>query len=387
MTLQYLSTKDKAEREGDYGKVAEIRYGKIKEAERKISEAQAKLNSSNSLIKEEVDEEDIAEIVAKWTGIPVTKMMQSESEKLLHLEEELHKRVVGQDEAIKAVSDAIRRSRSGLSDPRRPIGSFIFLGTTGVGKTELAKALAEFLFDDENMITRIDMSEYQEAHSHSRLIGAPPGYVGYDEGGQLTEAIRRKPYSVVLFDEIEKAHPNVFNILLQVLDDGRLTDNKGRTVNFKNTIIIMTSNLGSDIIRDRYESAGNIDRESLMESTKAEVFGLLKRTIKPEFLNRVDDLIMFTPLCKEEINEIVKLQLKGIAKQLKENDIDFNFTQSAIDKLAEAGYDPQFGARPVKRALQHLVLNQLSKDIISGHINKQKPITVDVKNNELIFNN
>ena len=378
---------DKAEREGDYGKVAEIRYGKIKEAERKISEAQAKLNSSNSLIKEEVDEEDIAEIVAKWTGIPVTKMMQSESEKLLHLEEELHKRVVGQDEAIKAISDAIRRSRSGLSDPRRPIGSFIFLGTTGVGKTELAKALAEFLFDDENMITRIDMSEYQEAHSHSRLIGAPPGYVGYDEGGQLTEAIRRKPYSVVLFDEIEKAHPNVFNILLQVLDDGRLTDNKGRTVNFKNTIIIMTSNLGSDIIRDRYESSGNIDRESLMESTKAEVFGLLKRTIKPEFLNRVDDLIMFTPLCKEEINEIVKLQLKGIAKQLKENDIDFNFTQSAIDKLAEAGYDPQFGARPVKRALQHLVLNQLSKDIISGHINKQKPITVDVKNNELIFNN
>ncbi len=378
---------DKAEREGDYGKVAEIRYGKIKEAERKISEAQSKLNSSNSLIKEEVDEEDIAEIVAKWTGIPVTKMMQSESEKLLHLEEELHKRVVGQNEAIKAVSDAIRRSRSGLSDPRRPIGSFIFLGTTGVGKTELAKALAEFLFDDENMITRIDMSEYQEAHSHSRLIGAPPGYVGYDEGGQLTEAIRRKPYSVVLFDEIEKAHPNVFNILLQVLDDGRLTDNKGRTVNFKNTIIIMTSNLGSDIIRDRYESAGDIDRESLMESTKAEVFGLLKRTIKPEFLNRVDDLIMFTPLCKEEINEIVKLQLKGIAKQLKENDIDFNFTQSAIDKLAEAGYDPQFGARPVKRALQHLVLNQLSKDIISGHINKQKPITVDVKNNELIFNN
>ncbi len=378
---------DKAEREGDYGKVAEIRYGKIKEAERKISEAQAKLNSSNSLIKEEVDEEDIAEIVAKWTGIPVTKMMQSESEKLLHLEEELHKRVVGQNEAIKAVSDAIRRSRSGLSDPRRPIGSFIFLGTTGVGKTELAKALAEFLFDDENMITRIDMSEYQEAHSHSRLIGAPPGYVGYDEGGQLTEAIRRKPYSVVLFDEIEKAHPNVFNILLQVLDDGRLTDNKGRTVNFKNTIIIMTSNLGSDIIRDRYESAGNINRESLMESTKAEVFGLLKRTIKPEFLNRVDDLIMFTPLCKEEINEIVKLQLKGIAKQLKENDIDFNFTQSAIDKLAEAGYDPQFGARPVKRALQHLVLNQLSKDIISGHINKQKPITVDVKNNELIFIN
>ena len=378
---------DKAEREGDYGKVAEIRYGKIKEAERKISEAQAKLNSSNSLIKEEVDEEDIAEIVAKWTGIPVTKMMQSESEKLLHLEEELHKRVVGQNEAIKAVSDAIRRSRSGLSDPRRPIGSFIFLGTTGVGKTELAKALAEFLFDDENMITRIDMSEYQEAHSHSRLIGAPPGYVGYDEGGQLTEAIRRKPYSVVLFDEIEKAHPNVFNILLQVLDDGRLTDNKGRTVNFKNTIIIMTSNLGSDIIRDRYESAGNIDRESLMESTKAEVFGLLKRTIKPEFLNRVDDLIMFTPLRKEEINEIVKLQLQGIAKQLKENDIDFNFTQSAIDKLAEAGYDPQFGARPVKRALQHLVLNQLSKDIISGHINKQKPITVDVKNNELIFNN
>ena len=378
---------DKAEREGDYGKVAEIRYGKIKEAENKISEAQSKLNNSNSLIKEEVDEEDIAEIVAKWTGIPVTKMMQSESEKLLHLEEELHKRVVGQDEAIKAVSDAIRRSRSGLSDPRRPIGSFIFLGTTGVGKTELAKALAEFLFDDENMITRIDMSEYQEAHSHSRLIGAPPGYVGYDEGGQLTEAIRRKPYSVVLFDEIEKAHPNVFNILLQVLDDGRLTDNKGRTVNFKNTIIIMTSNLGSDIIRDRYESAGNIDRESLMESTKAEVFGLLKRTIKPEFLNRVDDLIMFTPLRKEEINEIVKLQLQGIAKQLKENDIDFNFTQSAIDKLAEAGYDPQFGARPVKRALQHLVLNQLSKDIISGHINKQKPITVDVKNNELIFIN
>ena len=325
---------EKAEREGDYGKVAEIRYGKIKEAEQKIADAQSKLNSSNSLIKEEVDEDDIAEIVARWTGIPVTKMMQSESEKLLHLEEELHKRVVGQDEAINAVSDAIRRSRSGLSDPRRPIGSFIFLGTTGVGKTELAKALAEFLFDDENMITRIDMSEYQEAHSHSRLIGAPPGYIGYDEGGQLTEAIRRKPYSVVLFDEIEKAHPNVFNILLQVLDDGRLTDNKGRTVNFKNTIIIMTSNLGSDIIRDRYESANNVNSTELMESTKAEVFGLLKKTIKPEFLNRVDDLIMFTPLRKDEITEIVKLQLRGIAKQLKENDIDFRFTDKAINKLA-----------------------------------------------------
>ena len=378
---------EKAEREGDYGKVAEIRYGKIKEAEQKIADAQSKLNSSNSLIKEEVDEDDIAEIVARWTGIPVTKMMQSESEKLLHLEEELHKRVVGQDEAINAVSDAIRRSRSGLSDPRRPIGSFIFLGTTGVGKTELAKALAEFLFDDENMITRIDMSEYQEAHSHSRLIGAPPAYVGYDEGGQLTEAIRRKPYSVVLFDEIEKAHPNVFNILLQVLDDGRLTDNKGRTVNFKNTIIIMTSNLGSDIIRDRYESANNVNSTELMESTKAEVFGLLKKTIKPEFLNRVDDLIMFTPLRKDEITEIVKLQLRGIAKQLKENDIDFRFTDKAINKLAEAGYDPQFGARPVKRALQHLVLNKLSKEIISGNINKQAPITVDVNNGELIFTN
>lgn len=378
---------EKAEREGDYGKVAEIRYGKIKEAEQKIADAQSKLNSSNSLIKEEVDEDDIAEIVARWTGIPVTKMMQSESEKLLHLEEELHKRVIGQDEAINAVSDAIRRSRSGLSDPRRPIGSFIFLGTTGVGKTELAKALAEFLFDDENMITRIDMSEYQEAHSHSRLIGAPPGYVGYDEGGQLTEAIRRKPYSVVLFDEIEKAHPNVFNILLQVLDDGRLTDNKGRTVNFKNTIIIMTSNLGSDIIRDRYESANNVNSTELMESTKAEVFGLLKKTIKPEFLNRVDDLIMFTPLRKDEITEIVKLQLRGIAKQLKENDIDFRFTDKAINKLAEAGYDPQFGARPVKRALQHLVLNKLSKEIISGKINKQAPITVDVNNGELIFTN
>lgn len=378
---------EKAEREGDYGKVAEIRYGKIKEAEQKIADAQSKLNSSNSLIKEEVDEDDIAEIVARWTGIPVTKMMQSESEKLLHLEEELHKRVIGQDEAINAVSDAIRRSRSGLSDPRRPIGSFIFLGTTGVGKTELAKALAEFLFDDENMITRIDMSEYQEAHSHSRLIGAPPGYVGYDEGGQLTEAIRRKPYSVVLFDEIEKAHPNVFNILLQVLDDGRLTDNKGRTVNFKNTIIIMTSNLGSDIIRDRYESANNVNSTELMESTKAEVFGLLKKTIKPEFLNRVDDLIMFTPLRKDEITEIVKLQLRGIAKQLKENDIDFRFTDKAINKLAEAGYDPQFGARPVKRALQHLVLNKLSKEIISGNINKQAPITVDVNNGELIFTN
>ena len=372
---------EKAEREGDYGKVAEIRYGKIKEAEQKIADAQSKL------IKEEVDEDDIAEIVARWTGIPVTKMMQSESEKLLHLEEELHKRVVGQDEAINAVSDAIRRSRSGLSDPRRPIGSFIFLGTTGVGKTELAKALAEFLFDDENMITRIDMSEYQEAHSHSRLIGAPPGYIGYDEGGQLTEAIRRKPYSVVLFDEIEKAHPNVFNILLQVLDDGRLTDNKGRTVNFKNTIIIMTSNLGSDIIRDRYESANNVNSTELMESTKAEVFGLLKKTIKPEFLNRVDDLIMFTPLRKDEITEIVKLQLRGIAKQLKENDIDFRFTDKAINKLAEAGYDPQFGARPVKRALQHLVLNKLSKEIISGNINKQAPITVDVNNGELIFTN
>ena len=372
-----------AEREGNYGKVAEIRYGKIQQAEANIKAAQEALHAmqGESLIKEEVDEDDIAEIVARWTGIPVTKMMQSERDKLLHLEEELHKRVVGQDEAIQAVSDAIRRSRAGLQDPKRPIGSFIFLGTTGVGKTELAKALAEYLFDDENMMTRIDMSEYQEKFAATRLIGAPPGYVGYDEGGQLTEAIRRKPYSVVLFDEIEKAHPDVFNVLLQVLDDGRLTDNKGRTVNFKNTLIIFTSNLGSQLIRENEEKG--IDHET----TSQQVLDLLRQTVRPEFLNRIDETIMFTPLNEQQIRDIVGLQIEGVHKMLMQSGIDLRITNDAIDYIAHEGYDPQFGARPVKRALQRLVLNELSKAIIAGKVDHQKPVIVELRDGELQFKN
>ncbi len=381
---------DKAEREGDYGKVAEIRYGKIKQKEEEIANFQQKLVSlqaDHPIIKEEVDSEDIADIVSRWTGIPVSKMVQSEKDKLLHLEAELHKRVIGQHEAITAIADAVRRSRAGLKDPKRPIGSFIFLGTTGVGKTELAKALAEFLFDDENMMTRIDMSEYQEKFSVTRLIGSPPGYVGYDEGGQLTEAIRRKPYSVVLFDEIEKAHPDVFNILLQVLDDGRLTDNKGRIVNFKNTIIIMTSNIGSSLIRENFEHITASNRDNVIENTKNEIFELLKKSIKPEFLNRIDDLIMFTPLSEEEIHQIVGLQIKLIANMLHKNDIDFSVTDKAIDLIAKIGYDPQFGARPIKRVLQRYVLNELSKQMIAEKIDKSKPIIVDVEAGELIFKN
>ena len=381
---------DRAEREGDYGKVAEIRYGRIKEAERSIAENKEKLSvmqHGKAMIKEEVDADDIADVVSKWTGIPVSKMMQSEKDKLLHLEEELHKRVIGQDEAITAIADAVRRSRAGLQDPKRPIGSFIFLGTTGVGKTELAKALAEYLFDDENMMTRIDMSEYQEKFSATRLIGAPPGYVGYDEGGQLTEAIRRKPYSVVLFDEIEKAHPDVFNVLLQVLDDGRLTDNKGRTVNFKNTIIIMTSNLGSQLIRERFEGITDSNRTEVIEKTKQEVFELLKQTIRPEFLNRIDELIMFTPLTENEIEQIVKLQIEHIKKQLAHNGVHLEVSPSALHFIAEKGYDPQFGARPVKRVIQHYVLNELSKAIISQSVNTQKPIRIDTKGDDLGFEN
>ena len=372
-----------AEREGNYGKVAEIRYGRLQQAEANIKAAQEALHAmqGESLIKEEVDEDDIAEVVARWTGIPVTKMMQSEREKLLHLEEELHKRVIGQDEAIQAVSDAIRRSRAGLQDPKRPIGSFIFLGTTGVGKTELAKALAEYLFDDENMMTRIDMSEYQEKFAATRLIGAPPGYVGYDEGGQLTEAIRRKPYSVVLFDEIEKAHPDVFNVLLQVLDDGRLTDNKGRTVNFKNTLIIFTSNLGSQLIRENEEKG--IDHEK----TSMQVMELLKQTIRPEFLNRIDETIMFTPLNEQQIRDIVGLQIEGVHKMLLQSGVDLRITDDAIDYIAHEGYDPQFGARPVKRALQRLVLNELSKAIIAGKVDHQKPVIVELRDGELQFKN
>ncbi len=372
-----------AEREGDYGKVAEIRYSRIQQAEANIKAAQEALHQmqSDSLIKEEVDEDDIAEIVARWTGIPVAKMVQSERDKLIHLEEELHKRVIGQDEAIKAVSDAIRRSRAGLQDPKRPIGSFIFLGTTGVGKTELAKALADYLFDDENMMTRIDMSEYQEKFSATRLIGAPPGYVGYDEGGQLTEAIRRKPYSVVLFDEIEKAHPDVFNVLLQVLDDGRLTDNKGRTVNFKNTLIILTSNLGSSLIRENEEKG--VSREV----TREQVLGLLHQTIRPEFLNRIDETIIFEPLSEKEIRAIVGLQIAGVHKMLMNNGIDLRVTDDAIDYIAHEGYDPQFGARPVKRALQRLVLNELSKSIIAGKVDQSRPVVVELKGGELSFRN
>lgn len=381
---------DKAEREGDYGKVAEIRYGKIKAKEEEIKEVQERLHTmqgGEAMIKEEVDSEDIADVVSRWTGIPVNKMLQSEREKLLHLEDELHKRVVGQEEAIAAISDAVRRSRAGLQDPKRPIGSFIFLGTTGVGKTELAKALAEYLFDDENMMTRIDMSEYQEKFSATRLIGAPPGYVGYDEGGQLTEAIRRKPYSVVLFDEIEKAHPDVFNILLQVLDDGRLTDNKGRMVNFKNTIIIMTSNLGSSLIRENFEKLTPENREEVIESTKGQVMELLKKTIRPELLNRIDEVIMFTPLNEEEIKQIVTLQLNNLQKMLEKNEIKLNFTDEALKFIAEEGYDPQFGARPVKRVIQKYVLNELSKEILAAKIDKNRPITIERNGDSLVFMN
>ncbi len=381
---------DKAEREGDYGKVAEIRYGKIKNLETAIVEHQTKLNDlqgTNALIKEEVDSEDIADVVSRWTGIPVNKMMQSERDKLLHLEDELHLRVIGQEEAIVAVADAVRRSRAGLQDPKRPIGSFIFLGTTGVGKTELAKALAEYLFDDENMMTRIDMSEYQEKFSVTRLIGSPPGYVGYDEGGQLTEAIRRKPYSVVLFDEIEKAHPDVFNVLLQVLDDGRLTDNKGRTVNFKNTIIIMTSNIGSALIRENFEKMNASNHDEVIEITKNQVFELLKQSIRPEFLNRVDELIMFAPLNEKQITDIVRLQLSGIQKLLSDSQIHLEIDEEAIHFIARAGFDPQFGARPVKRAIQKLLLNDLSKAILSGTIRQNDTIYVEPDGDKLRFRN
>ncbi|MDO5665682.1 MAG: ATP-dependent chaperone ClpB [Bacteroidia bacterium] len=381
---------ERAEREGDYGKVAELRYGKIKEKESEIETLNKQLHEQQggrAMIKEEVDAEDIADVVARWTGIPVSKMLQSEREKLLNLEDELHKRVVGQHEAIAAVSDAVRRNRAGLSDPKRPIGSFIFLGTTGVGKTELAKALADYLFDDENMMTRIDMSEYQEKFSATRLIGAPPGYVGYDEGGQLTEAIRRKPYSVVLFDEIEKAHPDVFNVLLQVLDDGRLTDNRGRVVNFKNTIIIMTSNMGSNLIRDNFEKITSGNREEIVENTKEQVLAMLKQTIRPEFLNRIDDIIMFSPLNEDEIAQIVRIQLNIIAKMLQENGIELRYTDEAIDSIAKVGYDPEFGARPVKRVLQRKVLNQLSKDILGGVVDKSKPIVIDARGENVYFRN
>ncbi|MFT3747686.1 MAG: ATP-dependent chaperone ClpB [Agriterribacter sp.] len=381
---------EKAERNGDYGRVAEIRYGKVKEAEENINKYTAELNEvapEKRLLKEEVDAEDIAYAVAKSTGIPVTKMLQSEKEKLLNLEDELHKRVVGQDEAIEAVADAIRRSRAGLNDPKKPIGSFIFLGTTGVGKTELAKALAGYLFDDENMMTRIDMSEYQEKHSVSRLVGAPPGYVGYDEGGQLTEAVRRKPYSVVLLDEIEKAHPDVFNILLQVLDDGRLTDNKGRVVNFKNTIIIMTSNMGSQVIQDNFENVTEANKEEVVERTKVEVMNMLKQTIRPEFLNRIDDVIMFQPLMKKEIRGIINIQLNQLKDLLANNGIELEFTDYAIDYLADNGYDPQFGARPLKRLIQKEIINQLSKRILAGDIDKSSPVLVDVFDNTVVFRN
>ena len=381
---------ERAERDGDYARVAEIRYSLIKQKEddnKAIQEQLKSMQGETAMIKEEVDSDDIADVVSRWTGIPVSRMLQSEKDKLLHLEEELHKRVVGQNEAISAISDAVRRSRAGLNDPRKPIGSFIFLGTTGVGKTELAKALADYMFNDENMMTRIDMSEYQEKFSVSRLIGPPPGYVGYDEGGQLTEAVRRKPYSVVLFDEIEKAHPDVFNILLQVLDDGRLTDNKGRTVNFKNTIIIMTSNLGSQIIRERFEHLNAQNRAEVIEKTQNEVFNLLKAQMRPEFLNRIDEIIMFTPLDENEIAQIVRLQVSAVAKMLSKNGITLEATDVAVAFLAKAGYDPEFGARPVKRVIQNMVLNKLSKDIIAQNIDRDKPIVIDCVGDELVFRN
>jgi ATP-dependent Clp protease ATP-binding subunit ClpB len=384
---------ERAEREGDYAKVAEIRYSRIKQKENENAEIQARLKElqgEGAMIKEEVDAEDIAEIVSRWTGIPVKKMAQSEKDKLLHLEEELHKRVIGQDEAIRAVSDAVRRSRAGLNDPKRPIGSFIFLGTTGVGKTELAKALAEYLFDDEDMMTRIDMSEYMEKHSVSRLVGAPPGYVGYEEGGQLTEAVRRKPYSVVLFDEIEKAHPDVFNILLQVLDDGRLTDNKGRFINFKNTIIIMTSNMGSDIIRERFEGyndKSDAEKQEIIVKTSQEVTERLKQIIRPEFLNRIDETVMFTPLDRKEILDIVRLQVESVKRMLETNGITLEATPAALELLAEDGYNPEFGARPVKRTIQRMVLNQLSKDILAQKVDREHPIIIDSKDGQLVFVN
>ncbi len=382
---------EQAERNGDYGKVAEIRYGKVQEAETNLKSFETKLaelqKNGSQMIKEEVDSEDIASVIAVWTGIPVSRMLQSEREKLLHLEDELHKRVIGQDEAIEAISDAVRRSRAGLQDTKRPIGSFIFLGTTGVGKTELAKALADFLFNNENSMTRIDMSEYQERHSVSRLVGAPPGYVGYEEGGQLTEAVRRKPYSVVLLDEIEKAHPDVFNILLQVLDDGRLTDNKGRVVNFKNTIIVMTSNMGSHLIQENFEKITEKNKDEVMARTKVEVFELLKKNMRPEFLNRIDEIIMFTPLNREDVHKIMELQFNGVAKMLEENGIHISATPEAIDWLSQLGFDPQFGARPVKRVMQKRVLNELSKQILAGKVQKDAQIVLDLFNNEFVFRN
>ncbi|HEY1060139.1 MAG TPA: ATP-dependent chaperone ClpB [Daejeonella sp.] len=381
---------DQAERAGDYGKVAELRYGKIKEAQDKVEQLKQQLAETqvdNRMLKEEVTSEDIAGVVSRWTGVPVTKMIQSEREKLLHMEVELHKRVAGQDEAIEAISDAIRRSRAGLQDKRKPIGSFIFLGTTGVGKTELAKALADYLFNDEHAMIRIDMSEYQERHAVSRLIGAPPGYVGYDEGGQLTEAVRRKPYSVILLDEIEKAHPDVFNILLQVLDDGRLTDNKGRLVDFKNTIIIMTSNIGSHLIQDNFKDLNEINRDEVIAKTKTELFELLKQTIRPEFLNRIDELIMFTPLNRNELRDIVTLQFKGVQSTLAEMGIEIEASEEALDWLAQLGYDPQFGARPLKRVIQKRILNELSKEILSGKIDKDSRIKLDVFDNHFVFLN
>ncbi|AOW19862.1 ATP-dependent chaperone ClpB [Urechidicola croceus] len=385
----YKLEAEQAERDGDYGKVAEIRYGKIKDEEENLERFQKEMeaNKGQHLIKEEVTSEDIAEVVAKWTGIPVQKMLQGEREKLLKLENELHKKVIGQDEAIQAVSDAVRRSKAGLQDSKKPIGTFLFLGTTGVGKTELAKALAGYLFDDENALTRIDMSEYQERHAVSRLIGAPPGYVGYDEGGQLTEAVRRKPYSIVLLDEIEKAHPDTFNILLQVLDEGRLTDNKGRVADFKNTIIIMTSNMGSDIIQERFDDIDMSKRENIIEKTRFEVVELLKKAVRPEFLNRIDEIIMFTPLNISEIRQIVGLQLNGVSKMLAERDIDFDSTEDAIDALAEKGYDPQFGARPVKRVIQREILNELSKEILAGKVHAESSILLDAFDGKFVFRN
>ena len=386
----YKLEAEQAERAGDYGKVAELRYGKIKETQVEVEHLKKELEETqldSRMLKEEVTAEDIAAVVSRWTGIPVTKMIQSELEKLLHLEQELHKRVAGQHEAIEAISDAIRRSRAGLQDKRKPIGSFIFLGTTGVGKTELAKALAEFLFNDEHSMVRIDMSEYQERHSVSRLIGAPPGYVGYDEGGQLTEAVRRKPYSVILLDEIEKAHPDVFNILLQVLDDGRLTDNKGRVVNFKNTIIIMTSNIGSHLIQENFQNLNEINRDEVIAKTKTELFELLKQTIRPEFLNRIDELIMFTPLTRDELRDIVSLQFKGVQQVLGEMGIQIEASEEALDWLSQLGYDPQFGARPLKRVIQKRILNELSKDILSGKVNKDSKIKLDVFDNQFVFMN
>jgi ATP-dependent Clp protease ATP-binding subunit ClpB len=385
----YKFEAEQAERAGDYGKVAELRYGRIKEAERKVDDLKVQLRAmqaDNAMINEEVDSEQIAEVVSKWTGIPVTRMMQSEREKLLNLETELHKRVVGQDEAIETIANAIRRNRTGLSDGKRPIGSFIFLGTTGVGKTELAKALAEVLFDDENMMVRIDMSEYQERHSVSRLIGAPPGYVGYDESGQLTEAVRRKPYSIVLFDEIEKAHPDVFNILLQVLEDGRLTDNKGRIADFKNTIIIMTSNMGSNIIHERMSDAMNIN-DYTIEKTKEDVMELLKQNMRPEFLNRIDEIIMFRPLNKKQIRDVVRIQLANVAKMLEKNEILISATDEAVNLLAEIGYDPAMGARPVKRVIQRQILNELSRQILEDKVHTGENIIIDVIDDQFVFYN